>query len=318
MRRIQGRWLKKFIHAGMEWFQHFRNQVDRLNVFPVADCDTGKNMHQTFLGIRQELEASRTSNASEVARRAARGALLGGRGCSGMILSGFFSGFAEALEGNSGLTSKTLASALELGAHRARERVEAPMEGTILTVGEAAAREASSAAAQSESLLETITAALAGARQALLQTTSQLEPLRQNQVVDAGGLGLVCFLEGIVRHARRQPLDARAHAETFSEIHPAVSLIQPPCPVTDYKFCTEWILQIPATVSLEAVRNNLSEWGREGMAALCGDNLVKIHLHAADPDLLLKRLEGLGKIRWQKVEDMLEQHRHAFSLRERP
>jgi uncharacterized protein len=312
VQRLKGYRFKRALAAGIHWFSHFRRHVDHINVFPVPDGDTGKNMHHAFQAALKEIQAVRANSASEVAWAAARGALLGGRGCSGMILSGFFSGFAEGVGDRDTLTAADLARAIQIGCLRARERVEHPQEGTILTVGEAAAREALVGAKRSQNIFEVIRAACRGAKDALAKTQRQMRVLEEHHVVDAGGQGLVYFFEGLVRYSQRQPVTEAAVAGNAALSLPALPIAPSRVePLSPFKFCTEFILS-GAKLSAAQLRARLRTHGEHCMVAAGPDATLKVHIHVKDPDAVLARVERLGRITWRKVDDMEQQHRHTF------
>jgi uncharacterized protein len=311
VQHLKGHRFKRALAAGIQWFSHFRRQVDRINVFPVPDGDTGKNMHHAFQAALKEIQSVRANNASEVAWAAARGALLGGRGCSGMILSGFFSGFAEGVGDRQSLNATDLARAFQIGCLRARERVEHPKEGTILTVGEAAAREALAGAKQSQNVFEVIRAAWAGAQRALEKTRRQLKVLEEHHVVDAGGQGLVYFFEGLVRYSQRQSVAEAAAVVPGVSVAPAAPRSLPR--VSPFKFCTEFILTGVRRPAAQ-VRARLRPLGEHCMVAAGPDHTFKVHIHTKNPDTVFALAERLGTVTWRKVDDMEKQHQHAFGL----
>ena len=264
MKVLNGRRVKSALLAGIQWFGHFRRTVDRINVFPVPDGDTGKNMYHAFQAAQKEIEAVPGKSAAEVAWAAARGSLMGGRVCSGMILSGFFAGFAEAVGNRKNLSARDLALAFQVGSMRARERIDHPVEGTILTVGEAAAKDAVAKAKHTEQLMDVMIAAWRGAQVALRNTPRQLPVLREHQVVDAGGMGLVYFLEGMVRFNSRQPLDAESAVASDAVAPPRVRPMAQAVP--KHKFCTEFIVS-GASLNQDMLRTILQPWGEDLMIA---------------------------------------------------
>jgi len=313
VQRLKGHRFRRALTAGIQWFSHFRKNVDNINVFPVPDGDTGKNMHHAFQAALKEIEAVRSNNASEVAWAAARGALMGGRGCSGMILSGFFSGFAEGVGDRHTLTAEDLARAFQIGTLRARERVEHPMEGTILTVGEAAARHAIEGAKETQSVFEVIQSAWQGAHNALGKTKRQLKVLGDNQVVDAGGLGLVYFFEGLVRYSQRQPITAAAAAGVASYEFSLSPRVLPEIPVSLFKFCTEFLLT-GSGLSAARIRSIIQPLGEHCMVAPGPGGVFKVHIHTKNPDHVFDRASRIGAVTWRKVDDMEKQHQDAFGL----
>jgi fatty acid kinase len=173
-----------------------RAEIDSLNVFPVPDADTGTNLHLTVLAAAEELPA--TSDVALLWRSLAQGALLGARGNSGVILSQVFRGLAEILAtAGPAPSGRTIAAALERAARLARSAVEHPVEGTILSVLDAASAAAGAEVAQAEHARpdEVARAATAGARRALRKTTEQLGVLARSGVVDAGAAGLCVVLD---------------------------------------------------------------------------------------------------------------------------
>jgi uncharacterized protein len=314
LERLRGARFKRALLAGIEWFAHHRQYVDSINVFPVADGDTGKNMNHAFQAAGRAMTAVRGNSTSEIAWAAARGALLGSRGCSGMILSGFFSGFAEGVGDRHTLTSHDLARALQIGSARARERVEHPREGTILSVGEAAARHAAEGAKLNASVFAVLQSAWEGAAQALKETSKQLAVLQKHHVVDAGGQGLVFFLEGLVRYSRREPLDAGS-AQAASQRGAARVLPKAEPVNTPYKFCTECLLAGNPHTTAKALRQALAPMGEHLMVAAAPEHTFKIHIHAQDPEHVFQRLAAWGTLTWRKVDNMAEQHRHTFGER---
>lgn len=309
MQRIKGRRIKGAIIAGISWFKHFKKSVDNANVFPVPDGDTGKNMNFAFQAAMNEIEKVVGNNASDVAWAAARGTLMGGRGCSGMILSGFFSGFAEAVGDRSVLTGYDLARAFQVGCMRARERVETPVEGTILTVGEGAAKAALKEAQKTNQLNQIIISALKGAKAALERTPKQLSVLKEHAVVDAGGMGLVYFLEGMVRFINRQPVDALA-ALAIPQLEKA-SITGANVTLSEYKYCTEIRIRLIGH-SQKQLHEFLKSQGEDLMIAQTEDGLCKIHVHLKDPGSILEIIKKYGELTWQKIDDMEKQHDHAF------
>jgi DAK2 domain fusion protein YloV len=312
LERLRGIRFKRALMAGIQWFSHYRQEVDRINVFPVPDGDTGKNMHHAFQAASKAMEPVKSGDVSECAWAAARGALMGGRGCSGMILSGFFSGFAEGIGERRTITAEDFVRALQIGSLRARERVEHPRAGTILSVGEAAAHKASEAAQRTQNVFEVLQAAWQGAQKALNQTPQQLPELKKHHVVDAGGQGLVYFFEGLVRYSRRQSLDARAARHDLPAIASGPREMKVAA-FTQHKFCTEFLLSAQE-LKPEKLRRILAPLGEHLMVASAPGGVFKIHIHTQDPDLVFARVEPCGAVTWRKVDDMEKQHHDTLKM----
>jgi hypothetical protein len=303
--------MKRAVSVATAWFGHHQHLVDAINVFPVPDGDTGKNMHSALHAAQKALHAHASRHAGEMAQRMAHAALLGGRGCSGMILSGFFSGFSESLRPAQKNTPAVLAQGLMQAAELARTRVPEPMPGTILSVGQTAGHEAWAAARSGANVLEVLEAAWRGAKRALAETTAQMKILQENQAVDAGGLGLVFFFEGIVRFARGESLDPSQNPSELLDMSSAVSKHDPERSLP-YRYCFECVLQ-NTLLPPEKVNQTLLQGNDSVMVVATGNGDLKIHLHTNTPHPIHDYLAGLGKMEWSKTDDMLQQHHHRFA-----
>src|SRR5216683_5038907 len=194
---VDGPLFKQALLGSLNWLATNHEEVNRLNVFPVPDGDTGTNMLLTLQSAVEDIKESNAAEVSKIAKLASHGSLMGARGNSGVILSQIFRGFARAVEGKSSLAPRELAVAFEEAANAAYRAVNKPTEGTILTVAREAGRAAATAASSPDANVpRVIAAAAAGARAAVLKTPSQLQILRDAGVVDAGGFGLQLILEG--------------------------------------------------------------------------------------------------------------------------
>src|SRR3979411_1915097 len=196
---VDGPLFKQALLGSLSWLSANHEEVNRLNVFPVPDGDTGTNMLLTLQSAVEEIKESDAAEVSKIAKLASHGNLLGARGNPVVIFSHIFRGVARAGEGKSSLTPAELAVAFEEAANAAYRAVNKPTEGTILTVAREAGRAAAAAASDSEATVPAVIAAAAnGARAAVVKTPSQLQILRDAGVVDAGGFGLQIILEGML------------------------------------------------------------------------------------------------------------------------
>jgi dihydroxyacetone kinase-like predicted kinase len=192
---------------GVRVLHEARGALDRVNVFPVADADTGTNMYLTLVDAARALPAAPATGAGagDLLVRMARGALVGARGNSGVILSEYLRGMAVELAGHREVGPEALAAALGRAARTARGAVARPAPGTILTAADAAARSASAAAPD---VAAVVAAARDGARAAALRSAGELEALAQARVLDAGALGLVLVLDALLDALRGTPADS--------------------------------------------------------------------------------------------------------------
>src|SRR4029077_7922088 len=203
---VDGPRLSRSFFAAADWVAAGRDEINRINVFPVPDGDTGTNFSLTLRAVADALRALGDAPLPETARAAARAAVLGARGNSGMMLAHFLMGFAEALGDRQQATAREIAAGLRLGANRLYESLGAPRYGTILTVARDAAAAAERAAADSGDLAEFMSRLLAEADRSLAHTPELMAVLKEAGVVDAGGKGFVRMLEGVVRFIEGDPI----------------------------------------------------------------------------------------------------------------
>ncbi|MBW3085791.1 hypothetical protein KEM60_02002 [Austwickia sp. TVS 96-490-7B] len=264
-----------------------RKDIDELNVFPVPDGDTGSNLYQTFTAASHAALLAPTGMVAS-AQEMAAAALLSARGNSGMILAQILRGVAEVTaaepDANTrGLSTSAVAAALDRARRHARSCLGDPVEGTMLTVIDAAADGALAAVQDDGDLAATSTAAHAAARVALACTRSQLPALTDAGIVDAGGAGLVILLEALedvlsgatllpAGAARPMPLDGR-HARFALDRHlPEV-----------HGYEVMYQLSHLLTSDQNRLRDALTRHG-DSVVVAAGPDAVRVHLHCEDPE----------------------------------
>jgi dihydroxyacetone kinase-like predicted kinase len=186
-----------------------REELNRINVFPVPDGDTGTNFALTLRAVANAVRADRGAPLSVVSRHMAEACVLGARGNSGMLLSHFLLGFKEALAGRETAAAAELATAMRAGSEHLTAALDEPVEGTIVTVARAAADAGEEAAPVTTRIDQWIRHVLTAAQAALERTPRLLAALRQAGVVDAGGKAFVRAIEGIVRAIEGRPVRER-------------------------------------------------------------------------------------------------------------
>ncbi len=202
-----GQALKRLVEAGLTWLKTNQQTVNSLNVFPVPDGDTGTNMALTMTSAWNEIKDSGERHAGKMAALVAKGALMGARGNSGVILSQLWRGFARALQENEEIDGAGLARALADARDTAYKGVVKPVEGTILTVGKDTAAAAEAALGETDDPIEILKRCVEAADESVKRTPDLLPILKQAGVVDSGGKGLFYILEGSLRHIYGEPLD---------------------------------------------------------------------------------------------------------------
>ena len=276
--------LRQWVVAGCAALAAAREEIDALNVYPVADCDTGTNLLLTMEAAEQAMRRVAPDLAT-AGPALVRGALLGAHGNSGVILSQLLRGLLEAL-GAAPYDGRSLATGLARAAELARAAVAAPVEGTVLTVATGAA---TAAAAAGPALADVVSAAVRGAERSLVGTTAQLPALRRAGVVDAGGRGLVVLLRA---------LEAVVH-----EVALPVQPVQPvrarsaPCPGPEVgggpAYEVQFLLHGAAPAAAATLTATLGGLG-DSLLVVGDDEVRNVHVHVHDPDAALTagRLAG--------------------------
>ena len=297
--------LSSMIISGAHNLSNNRELVDALNVFPVPDGDTGTNMSLTFINAARSVEGIETEDVSEVFNTVAKATLRGARGNSGVILSQIFRGISKNIQSGQGIDAKMIVEALRGGSDTAYRAVMKPTEGTILTVIRAAAESAEDYDGEDVSeLLETV---YTGMKDALAATKEMLPQLKQADVVDAGGQGLVFIFEGFLS-AMRGEVITLTDKESFAGAvkQPAQSTISS----DDIKFayCTEFIInKYNAKHTADKMRAAIEPKG-DCMIVIDEDDIVKVHIHTNHPGYVLEQAVKLGEMVNIKIENMREQH----------
>jgi len=194
-----GQTLKEMFASGTAWLEKSAPDINAINVFPVPDGDTGTNMVLTMKFTLEETKLNSNNYVSLVAKSMARGALMGARGNSGVILSQFFRGLAKGLGGKTHFDGKDFARALAESSQTAYKGIANPVEGTILTVLKDASKAAQEAAKDDCTLVSVLEAAVREAEDSVARTPNLLPVLSEAGVVDAGGQGLYVLLDGALR-----------------------------------------------------------------------------------------------------------------------
>ena len=307
---VDGPLFKRALLGSLSWLGANHEEVNRLNVFPVPDGDTGTNMLLTLQSAVEDIKESNAAEVSKIAKLASHGSLMGARGNSGVILSQIFRGFARAVEGKGSLTPGELATAFDEAANAAYRAVNKPTEGTILTVAREAGRAASAAAAAPDaSVPRVIAAAAAGARAAVLKTPSQLQILRDAGVVDAGGYGLQIILEGMLRTVEEAEAAPAASAAARAAISPAAQAAMA-LPEGGWGYCTEFLIEGVA-LDVDLIRKQIEALGNS-VLVVGEPELVKVHVHTDDPTSVINLAGGYGKLLKLNVGDMSTQHRRIL------
>ena len=299
---LDGRAYAKFLMAGSYFLRKYRQVLNDLNVFPVPDGDTGTNM---FLTVRQAaLVAGKVNGSSlaEVAAAAAEGALMGARGNSGVIISQMLRGFAHHVRHRGEIDTFMLATGMREAVAAARASLVKPVEGTIISVADAAAEAAYRLALHEPDFYRLASAVLRAANEALDRTPDQLPVLKEAGVVDAGGAGFVYFMEGALRFLP----DTKVRTTAFPRRPLRQSAFTPQQVVGENKYCTEFILQ-NAACSPHELREHLRAKG-DSLIVAGAQPTIKVHVHTDNPDAVQSIAAKFGEVTRVKVDNMERQH----------
>ncbi|MEJ7765640.1 MAG: DAK2 domain-containing protein [Acidimicrobiales bacterium] len=291
--------------------------LDRLNVYPVPDGDTGKNMLGTVERVVAELEGAEDSLA-DVCRAIAYGSLMGASGNSGIILCQVLRGFTESLKAVDDAGPAEVAEGLTNASKQADNAVARPMEGTILSVVRASAAAAEEAAAAGQDLEGLLRASRAGAVEALARTPEQLPVLAQAGVVDAGGAGYCLFLDGLLHVLAGDPLpelppvpegmlervggtgpDAAAAAQATTGGNEGER------DLSGLRYEVMFLLEADDDL-IPAFKDVWSGIG-DSIVVVGGDGLWNCHIHSDDIGEAIEAALDTGRPRRIKVTDLLDQ-----------
>ena len=303
---VDGPRLRRSLLAAAEWVGAGRDELNRINVFPVPDGDTGTNFTLTMKSIAEALHRLRPdAPLPEVAHAAAEASVMGARGNSGILLSHFVVGFREAVGDHASMSARDVAAALRRGFQRLEEALTNPREGTILTVCRAAAEGAELAAEEEKDLYHVVQRTLRHSEEALQRTPELLAVLKHAGVVDAGGKGFVRVIEGVMRLIHGKPL-AEVEMPRLVGAAPAASVQVEE--MEDFQFCTEVLVKGDALPSSAAVRAAIAGLGGS-VQVVRTEDLLRVHIHLDDPQQLFALAAGWGEVLNSKADDMREQHR---------
>lgn len=273
---VDGQGFKTLLEAGMVWLKTNQQLVNRLNVFPVPDGDTGTNMVLTMQAAFDEIATSGTNNIGQLAHAVARGALMGARGNSGVILSQIWRGFARALDDQQTMDVKLLAEALEEAKITAYKGVVRPVEGTILTVIKDIASQAEVSVQRTASFTKVLADIVEAATASVERTPDLLPILKQAGVVDSGGKGLLCIFEGMWRFINGDPLDKPVtDVLSLSEMN-LENAMESVEPGQDYEVVIDFTPI--STFSLEDYYQELTMIGSSIQVGE-GDGMYRMHIH---------------------------------------
>ena len=300
---ISGALFKRMVLHGAASVTQQKQAINDLNVFPVPDGDTGTNMSMTIGTAVTELQKAEPVSVDQAASITASALLRGARGNSGVILSLLFRGISKGLKGRETADALTFAAAMQEGVSSAYKAVMKPAEGTVLTVSRLASKRAVEIAEETTDLEAVLEAAIAEGREALAQTMDMNPVLKKAGVVDAGGMGYLLILEGMLAELRGEPmpeLEEEAGAQK-ADFH-ALSAEE-----ITFAFDTVYIVRKSTPdVDLNPLRAYLNSIG-DSLVIGEDDESFKVHVHTNIPGSALNESQKYGTLELAKIENMRTQ-----------
>lgn len=309
------------IQAGANHLAKHRDTINKLNVFPVPDGDTGTNMNLSMSSGVKEMKKYAVKSLQEQINGFTRGLLMGARGNSGVILSQLFRGFSTINLNKDELHIDDFTNALNQGVEIAYKSVTNPVEGTILTVAKDMAKEATARARNNSSIIEYLEAVVEEAKKSLARTPDLLPVLKEVGVVDSGGKGLVVIYEGFLAALQGKEIfvdntedfDALIESEHDEAVQSFVDLES-----IEHGYCTEFFVQLTEEKLAEypfdehTFRTNLSEYG-DSLLVASDASLVKVHIHTETPGDVLSLAQRHGDLMNIDIENMREQYKEIVA-----
>ena len=295
MKEIDAVKFKEIVQCGMEHLFQDRELLNRINVFPVADGDTGDNLVFTLKPVYDQIAAMDESRLDNLAARLAAEMLMSAKGNSGVIFSQFFFSFAKALKGKAAIGPADFSLAMEKAVHETYASIAVPKEGTILTVLRHSAEEFKRLALNGEKYQVIFEKAVIACREILEKTRHMLPQLKKAKVVDAGGLGFYLFFKGMGAAVLDKKRETNNDLDRFDRVPEEVE-------ESSLAFCAEWVLRAEDRDKdffkkiLRAHGDSLLIAGEAG--------LLHLHIHTDDPAAVEKELVGHGEIVSRKVDSL--------------
>ena len=299
--KINGQHFLSMVENASVRLENEKAYVDSLNVFPVPDGDTGTNMSMTFTAAVEDIRDMTSTSIGEVSKAMAKGALMGARGNSGVILSQIFRGIAKGLEGKDEVNPYEFSLSLLEGSKSAYRAVMRPTEGTILTVIREVGEQ--STEYHTDDMADLFNMIVECGSETLERTPELLPQLKAAGVVDSGGMGLLILLKGMneallngFQIAERKEEDKYEEYVAARDTHTEIT----------FGYCTEFII---LTEPDQGEFKEYLETMGDSIVYVGYDDIVKVHIHTDDPGLVLAKAAEKGELTKIKIENMREQHR---------
>lgn len=293
IRYINGLRFVRALAAGCREVIANEQDLNRINVFPIPDKDTGSNLKRTIQPILEDIPVEEPS-IGECSRRIADAAVASAMGYSGIIFSQFLSGFAEGAANQKRISVEEFVRAAAQGTAKAYNSLDTPVEGTLLSVLKAWSDEVKILSGDSDDIAVLLKESLIKAQAALQKTIEQLDVLRKHKVVDAGGKAFVCFLEGIVDYIEKGRLES-ALAQRQKRQHKDKEVGKK----GEVRFCAECCVH-GQSLDIEELAKKLSALGQD-LIFYGSLNFAKIHIRTDDPGEIFSCASEFGSLSAKKI-----------------
>ncbi|ATG97532.1 DAK2 domain-containing protein [Mesoplasma lactucae] len=302
MNKVQ--YLKLMILSGVNNLHNYYPHIDKLNVFPVPDGDTGTNMNLTATNGYKAIENENFKSIGEELSAFARGLIMGARGNSGVIFSQIVKGFSKGMADAKDLSVQEWKKGFTEASNVAYTAVMNPVEGTILTVIRETA-EGANKIPDNTDIKKFWTQVVKEANKSLDNTPNLLKQLKDVGVVDSGGYGLVKFLEGMNQYVQKgRPVQQKLKLEENNGGNLEMDLGGEP----EFGYCTEAIVDLAKpfinNLKVSTIRDQLEKFNNKSMVVVIDDDILKVHTHALNPGEVLTYLQEFGDFRTLKIENM--------------
>lgn len=315
MKKINGVVLREMIISGANKLINDKSIIDKLNVFPVPDGDTGTNMSLTITSAVVELSKEKSNELSAIGSAITKGSLMGARGNSGVILSQILRGFAKGISGKDSLDAMSFAKALKEASNVAYTAVMKPVEGTILTVIRETSTFAVNIVKQNPKIemKDFLLSVVEESKRSLSKTPELLKALKEAGVVDSGGKGLVTFFEGMYNCYIGNPILKKEKTDEeeidydefmANDIHIFEGEIQ-------FGYCTEFMV-LDATIEPSYLKSKIENLG-DSMVVVGHEGIIKIHIHTNEPGTVLSIAGEYGALDKIKIENMRLQQKSLIN-----
>lgn len=305
MKYLDGKRLRRAVNAGWLCLENNRDHLNAINVFPVADGDTGTNMALTLKAAVAGANSAKSDSLQDVADSIALHSLRGAQGNSGVILSQYFKGVAEYVGSKKRLDINGIAGVFSAGSDSAYGALNDPKEGTILTVIREMAEHLEDTKSHFTSLRNLLQSAIDRGQRSVKETKSKLRVLADADVVDAGGEGFVNFIEGIYQFIKTGEMPRAKESQVNPE-----SLPEMVAEHSAFRYCSEYLVK-GAGFDSDSIKNRLNNLGDSLIVACTGigaDEYLRIHIHTDTPETIKEIAVSLGTLESTKVDDMKAQN----------